>query len=45
VAALFTPEALDKLVAEHTMGRTDHGKRLWTLLMLELWMRRYAPTI
>jgi asparagine synthase (glutamine-hydrolysing) len=34
-------EAVEGLVAEHLSGRADHGHRLWTLLTLELWLRRY----
>lgn len=33
---------VDRLVAEHSSGDQDHGPRLWTLLTLELWLRRYA---
>ena len=35
----FRAEALRKLWAEHQEGRRDHGYRLWSLLMLELWHR------
>jgi asparagine synthase (glutamine-hydrolysing) len=37
----FTPRFIDRLVAEHLSGRRDHASRLWPLLMLELWHRRY----
>jgi asparagine synthase (glutamine-hydrolysing) len=30
------------LVRAHAEGRADHGHRLWTLLTLELWMRRHG---
>ena len=33
----FRPEVLRTLVADHTSGRAEHGSKLWTLLMLELW--------
>ena len=35
-------EELNRLMAEHGSGKHDHGSRLWTLLTLELWLRRYA---
>lgn len=41
----FRPEAVRALVEEHVRGQTDHGYRLWTLLMLELWHRQYVDTI
>jgi asparagine synthase (glutamine-hydrolysing) len=34
------PEAVDRLVAEHDTGRRDHGFALWTLLTLEIFLRR-----
>ena len=37
----FKPRFIDRLVAEHLSGRRDHASRLWPLLMLELWHRRY----
>ena len=35
------PEAVEALLAAHEQGRADHGKRLYALVMLELWLRRY----
>ena len=35
----FKPESIQNMFAEHTSGRRDHGRRLWALLMLELWHR------
>ena len=34
------PVALDGLLAEHRTGGVDHGNALWTLLTLELFLRR-----
>jgi asparagine synthase (glutamine-hydrolysing) len=34
-------EEVLRLVREHESGRADHGHRLWTLLTLELWLRRH----
>jgi asparagine synthase (glutamine-hydrolysing) len=30
------------LLEAHAHGEADHGKRLWALLNLEVWLRRYA---
>lgn len=38
---IVRPEAVDRLLAEHEQGRADHGKRIYALVMLELWLRRY----
>lgn len=38
---LLVPAAIENLLAEHHRGHTDHGARLWSLMMLELWHRRY----
>ncbi|MCL4531123.1 MAG: asparagine synthase (glutamine-hydrolyzing) [Chloroflexi bacterium] len=37
--SLFNPSALQNLIDEHTQARADHGKRLYTLSMLALWMK------
>lgn len=34
----FDPLAMQSLLEEHILGRADHGKRLWTLLVLAVWM-------
>jgi asparagine synthase (glutamine-hydrolysing) len=39
---LFVARTVETLVDEHTAGAADHGARLWTLLALELWYRRYV---
>jgi asparagine synthase (glutamine-hydrolysing) len=33
---------LDVLLDEHERGRRDHSMGLWSLLMLELWHRRFV---
>ena len=38
----FQRERIEQLLAEHTSGRVDHGYRLWSLLMLELWHRQFV---
>ncbi len=40
---LFREGALPRLSAEHRLGRRNHAGRLWSLLILERWFRRYAP--
>ena len=43
----FRPEAVQRLLDEHDRGAADHGHRLWTLAMLELWQRAHvdAPPV
>jgi asparagine synthase (glutamine-hydrolysing) len=38
----FRPEAVRQLLDEHEAERADHGHRLWTLAMLELWLRAHV---
>ncbi|HWS54482.1 MAG TPA: asparagine synthase (glutamine-hydrolyzing) [Pyrinomonadaceae bacterium] len=35
------PEAVRRMVEEHTEGGLDHTPALWALLMLELWFQRF----
>ena len=35
---LFRPAAIARLLDEQRQGRDDHGRALWTLLTLELWL-------
>ncbi len=39
---IFRADVVKTLVDEHTSGRRDHAYKLWSLLMLELWFRRYV---
>jgi asparagine synthase (glutamine-hydrolysing) len=39
---LFRQREVDRLWTEHRSGRADHRHRLWQLLMLELWFRRFV---
>ena len=32
------------MLADHAAGRADHGARLWSLVMLELWHRFYVES-
>src|SRR4051794_29905505 len=38
----FERSAVERLLNEHASGRSDHGHRLWTLVMLELWRRAHV---
>lgn len=35
---MFSNKEIVRLLNEHIEGKTDHGKRLWTLLMLAVWI-------
>ncbi len=39
---LFRPEVTRRLLEEHVAGKFDHSYRLWALLVLELWQRRWV---
>jgi asparagine synthase (glutamine-hydrolysing) len=41
LARWLRPEAVGRLFAEHLSGRGDRGHQLWTLLTLELWLRKH----
>jgi len=32
-----------RLLAEHTGGRVNHARALWTLIVLQRWLERWAP--
>ena len=40
----FSASAIKKLVDEHQSYSVDHSYRLWSILMLELWLRRWVRT-
>ena len=40
----FSRAAIERLLAENDRRQYDHGHRLWSLLMLELWHRRYIDS-
>ncbi len=39
LSSLFNPTALQNLLDEHARGTADHGKRLYALSILALWMQ------
>jgi asparagine synthase (glutamine-hydrolysing) len=39
------PEAIAVLVEQHMSGRINHCYRLWNLLILESWLRRWSPSL
>ena len=41
---IFREGALPTLLGEHRSGRRNHAGRVWALLILERWFRRYAPS-
>ncbi|MEM9643827.1 MAG: asparagine synthase (glutamine-hydrolyzing) [Planctomycetota bacterium] len=40
--SFFRSDAVSELVRSHESGEHNHGYRLWNLLILELWLRRWA---
>lgn len=45
IHGLFRHAAVGRLLQEHASGITDHGKRIWTLAALELWLREFQPKL
>ena len=39
---LFAPTVVETLKREHLDRRRSHADRLWSLMMLEQWMRSYV---
>lgn len=42
---IFQAEELRRLVEDHVAGRFDHTYRIWSLLVLELWQRRWLDRV
>ncbi|QDU26993.1 Asparagine synthetase [glutamine-hydrolyzing] 1 [Anatilimnocola aggregata] len=38
----FRREAISELIEDHEQRRFDHSARIWSLLMLELWLREWG---
>lgn len=45
VLSLFKREPVARLLEENRLGLEDHGKRIYTLLFLEAWLREYSPSL
>lgn len=39
--SFFRPIAIQKLIDQHAAGRFNHDYRIWNLLVLEFWLRRW----
>jgi asparagine synthase (glutamine-hydrolysing) len=39
---IFNPAYVEQLVREHEAKKADHRKRLWTLLIFEMWKERWG---
>ncbi len=42
---VFDPKEVGRLVTEHATGAVDHRKKLWTLLVLQLWLSSRKPSL
>jgi asparagine synthase (glutamine-hydrolysing) len=40
---VFNHSYVERLLREHTEGKKDNRKQLWTLLMFEQWKQRFCP--
>jgi len=40
---LFNTKEVSKLLEEHFSGTRNHGKKLWNLLVFQLWYEHYKP--
>ena len=40
----YDGDELNRILGEHTSGRQNHEKLLWTLLTLEVWHREYLAS-
>jgi asparagine synthase (glutamine-hydrolysing) len=36
----FEGKAIEQILTEHSLGKIDHGKRIWALMVLELWLQQ-----
>ena len=41
----LNPEYVTKLLQDHLLNKRDNRKQLWTLLVWELWVNRYHPSL
>jgi len=40
----FRQAVIQRLIDEHESGRANHGKKLWALLILVVWWKKYIET-
>jgi asparagine synthase (glutamine-hydrolysing) len=40
---LFRPEAVARMLSEHRRMRENHSHRIWSLYVLEMWLRGREP--
>jgi asparagine synthase (glutamine-hydrolysing) len=38
---IFNPQSVRTLVSQHQRGEANHSERLWSLVNLEMWLRRF----
>ena len=38
----FNYQYIEKLVQEHLAGKADHRKKLWSLMVFEMWFDKWA---
>ncbi|MEI8361139.1 MAG: asparagine synthase (glutamine-hydrolyzing) [bacterium] len=41
ISAVYSNDIINKMWQDHCGGRADYSNHLWSLLMLELWLRNY----
>jgi asparagine synthase (glutamine-hydrolysing) len=41
----LNPEYVTQLLRDHQLNKKDNRKQLWTLLIWELWINRYEPSL
>jgi asparagine synthase (glutamine-hydrolysing) len=41
----LNPESVTGLLQDHLLNQKDNRKQLWTLLVWELWVNRYHPSL
>lgn len=42
ICGYLDPNAIRRTIDSHQSGQADHAYRLWSLLILELWLKRYG---
>ena len=40
---LLDPRRVGELLAEHRAGKVNHARPLWTLVIFQYWLERWAP--